>query len=423
MGEAPHAPCGLPRRKGERVDKSTINAYRAMAHVRSAAPEASTFDEALRIGLKSLASDMGISMAVLWYVEPDGKTLRPYFWIGNIDLMGMSYKTGEGLVGHVHQTQIGERLYAYERGTDPLLEACLDRETITSMLVVPISTKTDEPCVAQLINKDDGSAFTNEEADVCEMLAMLAFRFEAPRENPNKSLALGNRLLLVRDITRDYESGDTVTHVLKGVNLSVYEGELVVLLGESGCGKSTLLNIIAGMESSTSGTVEFRGEPIIDASEDDLTEYRRQNIGFVFQSYHLMPNLNARENLSLISELVDNPMVVDEALDVVGLSERKESLPSQMSGGQQQRVSIARALVKRPGLLFADEPTAALDYETSIEVLQALQKVVDGGTTMMMVTHNEEICRMADRVVRIRDGRVGEVVINRVIAAVNELEW
>ena len=405
------------------MDKSTINAYRAMSHVRSTAPEASTFDEALRAGLRILVSDMGISMAVLWYLEPDNKTLRPYYWIGNIDLMGVSCKTGEGLVGRAHQTQTCERLHAYEQGADPVLEERMGQEAITSMLVVPISTKTDDPCVVQLINKDDGSPFTNEEADVCEMLAMLAYRFDAPREDPSKSIELGNQLLLVHGITRDYESGDTITHVLKGVNLSVYEGESVVILGESGCGKSTLLNIIAGMESSTSGVVEFRGEPIVVASEDDLTEYRRQNIGFVFQSYHLMPNLTARENLSLIGELVDDPMAVDDALAVVGLEERKDNLPSQMSGGQQQRVSIARALVKRPGLLFADEPTAALDYETSIEVLQALQKVVDGGTTMMMVTHNEEICRIADRVVRIRDGRVGEVVINRVIAEVTDLEW
>ncbi|MDO4798239.1 MAG: ATP-binding cassette domain-containing protein [Coriobacteriales bacterium] len=405
------------------MDKTTINAYRAMAHARSAASEASTFDEALRTVLRILAREMGISVAVLWYLEPDKKTLRPYFWIGNVDLMGASCVSGEGVVGRVHKTQASERLCAYEPGTDPVLEACMGQGAITSMLVHPITTLSDRLCVAQLVNKDDGSAFTSEEADVCEMLAMLSFRIAVPQEIPKRPFVIGDRMLLVRNITRDYVSGDTVTHVLKGVNLSVNEGELVVLLGESGCGKSTLLNIIAGMESATDGVVEFRGEPIVDASEDDLTEFRRQNIGFVFQSYHLMPNLNARENLSLIGELVDDAMTTDDALEVVGLQDRKENLPSQLSGGQQQRVSIARALVKRPGLLFADEPTAALDYDTSIDVLQALKKIVDGGTTMMMVTHNEEICRMADRVVRIRNGRVGEVTINRTIAAVTDLEW
>lgn len=211
--------------------------------------------------------------------------------------------------------------------------------------------------------------------------------------------------------------------MLKGINLSVYQGEFVVLLGESGCGKSTLLNIIAGLDDATDGMVEFKGANIAGASEKELTEYRRTHIGFVFQSYNLMPNLNTRENLSLIGELVDTSMSVDTALDIVGLSERAKNLPSQLSGGQQQRVSIARALVKCPGLLFADEPTAALDYSTSIEVLQTFQDVVDAGTTPLMVTHNEEICRMADRVIRIQGGRVGEVTVNRVKATANELEW
>ena len=227
----------------------------------------------------------------------------------------------------------------------------------------------------------------------------------------------------LRDITREFQNGETVTKVLKGVNLDVYEGEFLALLGESGCGKSTLLNIVGGMDSATSGTFTYLGRDLSGASQAELTEFRRANIGFIFQSYNLMPNLTAVQNLDLIGELVDEPMDADEALEIVKLSDRKKSYPSQLSGGQQQRVSIARALVKNPKVILADEPTAALDYATSIEVLQALEEVVRGGTTMVMVTHNEEITRMADRVVRMRDGRMHEVTVNRHPAHATDLVW
>ena len=154
-----------------------------------------------------------------------------------------------------------------------------------------------------------------------------------------------------------------------------------------------------------------------------LTEYRRDNIGFIFQSYNLMPNLNARQNLELVASLVSDPMDANKALEIVGLSERAGNYPSQMSGGQPQRVSIARALIKRPKIIMADEPTAALDYATSIEVLEVMERIIAQGTTMIMVTHNEEICRMADRVVRMRNGRMHEVIINRRKAHASDLVW
>ena len=177
------------------------------------------------------------------------------------------------------------------------------------------------------------------------------------------------------------------------------------------------------MDSATSGTFEYLGKDLSNASQQELTEFRRDNIGFIFQSYNLMPNLTSLQNLKLIGELVDDPMDADEALEVVGLSDRKKNYPSQMSGGQQQRVSIARALVKKPRVILADEPTAALDYATSIEVLQVLEEVVKSGTTMVMVTHNEEITRMADRVVRMRNGRMHEVTVNRHPARATDLVW
>ena len=210
---------------------------------------------------------------------------------------------------------------------------------------------------------------------------------------------------------------------MKGVNLDVYEGEFLVLLGESGCGKSTLLNIIGGMDKADSGTITYLNKDVSSLKGEQLTKYRRDNIGYIFQSYNLMPNLNAGQNLELIGELVKDPMDVEEALDLVGLKAKKKSYPSQLSGGQQQRISIARALIKKPRLILADEPTAALDYTTSIEVLSVLENVLKQGTTLLMVTHNEEITRMADRVVRMRDGRTYEVTVNRHPVHAQELVW
>ena len=230
-------------------------------------------------------------------------------------------------------------------------------------------------------------------------------------------------LLSVRDVKRQFKNGDQITQVLKGVNLDVYEGEFLVLLGESGCGKSTLLNIIGGMDKADSGTITYLNKDVSSLKGEQLTKYRRDNIGYIFQSYNLMPNLNAGQNLQLIGELVKDPMDVEEALDLVGLKAKKKSYPSQLSGGQQQRISIARALIKKPRLILADEPTAALDYTTSIEVLSVLENVLKQGTTLLMVTHNEEITRMADRVVRMRDGRTYEVTVNRHPVHAQELVW
>lgn len=403
------------------MDQQLMTTYRTMAQVQQAISNATTLDEALRGGLRAIARDMGAENAVIWYAEND--ILRPYFWLAASDLTNRHHASGEGAVGRVFESQQAERMLTYKKGMDPSSEADFEGVDIASMIVVPFSTIKDNLGAIQFVNKEDGSAFSDEDADVCEMLAMLA----AISLTENEALAapkeFGDAIIKVRGVTREYVNGDNVTKVLKGVNLDVYEGEFLVLLGESGCGKSTLMNIVAGMDQPTSGSVEFMGQQIVGASQEQLTEYRRDNIGFIFQSYNLMPNLNARQNLDLIGELVPDPLPTDEALDLVGLEERKENYPSQMSGGQQQRVSIARALVKRPRLIFADEPTAALDYATSIEVLQVMEKVVGGGTTMVMVTHNEEICRMADRVVRMRDGRVHEVTINRIRATATDLVW
>lgn len=405
------------------MDNQLMTTYRTMGHVQQAIANAQTLDEALRNCLRTIAREMGAENSVIWYAEGSEQVLRPYFWLASCDLTGCHHLSGEGIVGRVFASQQAERMLDYVPGTDRASELALEGVDIRSMVVVPFSSMSENLGAIQFVNKTDGTTFTDEDADVCEMMAMLA----AIAISENEALAapkeFGEVVLKARGVTREYVSGDTVTRVLKGVNLDVHEGEFLILLGESGCGKSTFMNILAGMDQPTSGSVEFYGKQIVGASQAELTEYRRDNIGFIFQSYNLMPNLNARQNLDLIGELVSHPLPTDEALELVGLSERKDNYPSQMSGGQQQRVSIARALIKRPRLIFADEPTAALDYATSIEVLQVMERVVDAGTTMVMVTHNEEICRMADRVVRMRNGRTHEVTVNRVRAAATDLVW
>ena len=225
-------------------------------------------------------------------------------------------------------------------------------------------------------------------------------------------------------MTKQFQTGDTTNLVLKGINLDIYKNEFVVILGESGCGKSTMMNIVGGMDFLTGGTLLIEGKDFSHPTDDQLTKYRREYVGFIFQAYNLMPNLTALENVEYIAELVDDPMSPAEALDKVGLSNRAGNYPGQMSGGQQQRVSIARAIVKKPKLILADEPTAALDYATSIEVLRVIEDIVKNkGTTVMMVTHNGEIAKMADRVVKLRNGKIASIKKNLHPVHAEELIW
>ncbi len=406
------------------MESTMLQYYKAIGAVQSIIANATTLDEALQGGLKAIIENAGADSGVIWYADKAGTgALHPYFWIGPVDLTNRSHVPGDGAVGRVYESHKAERLYEFRADQD--VETAIDFRgmPVSSMVCVPFSNTTEDLGVIQFVNGPGSGSFTDEAADVMEIMAMMA----AIAIEENDSLAEpwqpGEVVMSLREITREFQNGDEVTKVLKGVNLDVYEGEFLVLLGESGCGKSTLLNIIGGMDSATSGTFIYQDQDLSEASQEELTEFRRDNIGFIFQSYNLMPNLNALQNLKLIGELVDNPMDADEALDIVGLSERKRNYPSQMSGGQQQRVSIARALVKNPKIILADEPTAALDYSTSIEVLSVMEEIIKTGTTMVMVTHNEEITRMADRVVRMRNGRMHEVTINRRRAHATDLVW
>lgn len=230
--------------------------------------------------------------------------------------------------------------------------------------------------------------------------------------------------LEISDLKKSFGEGDSKVQVLKGIDLSVDKGEICVLLGPSGSGKSTLLNIIGGIDSPDSGYVSIDGEKMVDMTEKRLTRYRREHLGYVFQMYNLIPNLNIKENIEVGAYLSDNPLNIDDLLHTLGLYEHRHKVPNQLSGGQQQRTSIGRALVKNPDILLCDEPTGALDYSTSKEILKLIGDVNQKyGNTVIMVTHNDAIKEMADTVVKLRDGKIRKAYRNENKISAEELDW
>ena len=227
-----------------------------------------------------------------------------------------------------------------------------------------------------------------------------------------------------RGITKVYAMGDVEVHALRGIDVSLYESEFIVLLGPSGSGKSTLLNILGGLDVPTAGTVVYRGRDLTAAEERELTRYRRRHVGFVFQFYNLIPSLTARENVALVTDIAEDPLTPEEALERVDLADRIDHFPSQLSGGEQQRVAIARAIAKRPDVLLCDEPTGALDITTGVVVLEAIAKVNrELGTTTAVITHNASIAAMADRVIALSDGSIASIRENARKIRPSELEW
>ncbi len=228
----------------------------------------------------------------------------------------------------------------------------------------------------------------------------------------------------VHGVTKVYQMGEVQVHALRGVDLDLYRGEFAVLLGASGSGKSTLLNILGGLDTPTDGQVLYGERDLTCASEHELTQYRRYNVGFVFQFYNLIPSLTARENVAVVTEIARAPMQPVEALKIVGLDQRLDHFPAQLSGGEQQRVAIARAIAKNPDVLLCDEPTGALDSETGVVVLEALQRVNrELGTTTAVITHNAGIADMADRVIHLADGSISQVRVNQTKLTPGELSW
>lgn len=407
------------------MENERINYTQVVWEITRLLQEAESLEEALRTSLGEVVKAVGAEAGTIWFYNSAGdRRIYPSFWIGGADLTGLSLAAGEGIAGTV--VKEGKTTVVRDCQKDERWAGRFDEATgfvTRSMVCVPLVNKYEVIGCIQIINKKDGSLYDDADVELCENLAMLtAIAIDG------KGLNLGfaeekKALISLRGVTKTYGSGENQVQILKGVNLDVREGEFLVILGESGCGKSTMLNIIGGMDQLTGGSFFFDGKDYSHADDKELTMYRRHEVGFIFQAYNLMPTLTAKENLNFIGELCQDPLDAENALEKVGLLGRKDNYPSQMSGGQQQRVSIARALMKKPRLILADEPTAALDYETSIEVLTVLEEVIKAGTTMMMVTHNEEIAKMANRVIRMKGGVVAEVIVNRHPASAKELVW
>ena len=387
--------------------------------------ESDNIEDALAASLDTMIKVLNSEAGAVWLLDKSGERLTPVFHAGPADISNISIENGSGIEGQV--TKTGRSVIITDAANDERVGSTVYDDkglAVQTMLCVPLNDLKKVSGCVQIINKKDGSFYDREELRLCEHMAALA-AMTIDEKNFTADLGEDKEVLVkLRDITKDFPSGDGRLQVLKGINLDIYKNEFVVVLGESGCGKSTLMNIVGGMDMLSGGEMTVEGRDFSAPSDAELTKYRRNYVGFVFQQYNLMPNLTALENVEFIAELVDDPMSPEQAIARVKLTDKADSYPGQLSGGQQQRVSIARAIVKKPKLIIADEPTAALDYTTSIEVLGTIGDIVkDHGATVLMVTHNPEIAKMADRVVKLRGGKIASIQKNVRPLSASELVW
>ena len=378
-------------------------------------------NDSLEIIIETLSSEAG----TIWLLDKKTNRLFPEINVGPVDITGITIENGQGIAGSV--VEKGESVIVEDAEKDERFTRSVDEESgfvTKSVICVPLKNSFETLGCVQIINKKDGRLYDKDDLSLCEQVASLAAIAIDDKGLITDRGEEKRVIISLRNVIKEYPSGEGISRVLKGINLDIYENEFVVVLGESGCGKSTMVNIIGGMDNLTDGTLTIEGKDFSHPTDKELTAFRREYLGFVFQSYNLMPNMSARDNVQFIADIAKDPMDSGEALSKVGLGEKGGSYPSMLSGGQQQRVSIARAIVKRPKVILADEPTAALDFVTGQEVLSVFEDVVrKQGTTVVMITHNVEIAKMADRVVKLKGGKVYSVKVNRHPLSAKDLSW
>ena len=384
--------------------------------------DANQLEDALSTCLDTLRKSMECEEGSIWMFDEQSNRVISVIASGMRANTGASVPFGECVIGQVTESGEPQVFKASETKGIDLAGEDGPKPGDGGLLCVPL--KTPFHTIGCLLLSGKAGEFTEEEIKVCgNCCAVVALDIE-DKGFEFRPFEDRDPVISVKDVVKEYMNGEEIRQVLKGVTLDIYPGELMVVLGESGCGKSTLLNIVGGMDTMTSGELLIEGKDMSNPTETELTEYRREYVGFIFQAYNLMPNLSAFENIEFIGEISDDPMDSMEALSLVDLADKADNLPAALSGGQMQRVSIARALVKDPKIILADEPTAALDYETSIKVLSVIETIAkERKTTVIMVTHNPEIAKMANRVIKLRDGKVSSIRVNLHPLSATDLEW
>ncbi|MBP5231346.1 MAG: ATP-binding cassette domain-containing protein [Clostridia bacterium] len=409
----------------DRQDKNTRN-NQAIYRIMEQLLEVDSLEDALSGALTAIVDILHSEAGAIWLLDPKTDRLHPVFHIGPADISNISIENGFGIEGVV--TKTGKALMITDCDGDPRFTGTVfDDQGLKakSLICVPLNNMREVIGCVQIINRTDGESYDESELDLCEKMAALA-AITIDEKGLSVSLPEEQKRVIIKleNVIKEFPSGEGVSRVLKGINLEIYENEFVVVLGESGCGKSTMMNIIGGMDFLTEGTLTIEGKDFSHPTDAELTEYRRNYVGFVFQAYNLMPNLTAKENIDFIAEISPKPISSEEALQMVGLLEKGGNFPAQMSGGQQQRVSIARAVVKQPKVILADEPTAALDFQTGQEVLRVFEGIVKtNGTTVLMITHNAEIAKMANRVIKLRGGKIASIKTNMHPLTADEISW
>ena len=376
--------------------------------------EVDRLEDALPGSLEIIYNTLNSEAGAIWLLDKSTDRLSPLFHIGPADVSNITVENGQGIEGVV--TKTGRSIMVQDAPNDPRFDGTAFDEnglTAKTMLCVPLNNLHEVIGCVQLVNKKDGGAYEEEDLQLCEHMASLA---AMTIEEKGLLVDLSEKkevLAVLRDVTKEFPSGGGVLKVLKGINLEIYKNEFVIILGESGCGKTTMMNIVGGMDFLTSGELTIEGKDFSHPSDDELTKYRRDYIGYIFQFFNLLPDLNVRDNIRVAEKLTDKPMEYGMLLDQLGLAGIERKYPNQLSGGQQQRVAIARALVKNPRLLLCDEPTGALDSATAKDTLILLEKINAAfGTTILMVTHNQVIPQMMRQNFAMKDGRIIENRVN-----------